>query len=962
MASGINSDKKKWGFGRESVIAVLFIILSMILIYRLYRLQIIEGASYRENFSLQTTRTRTISSTRGNIYDRNGNILAASELSYSLTIEDNGDYATSRARALSLNSEAYRISRMLREGGSSVSVTFHVEFVNGRYQYDVSGFGLERFRADVFGHAYIDDLTDEEKAATAEEMMDYLISENGFSVIRQKRPYTEEELTAYGLPANLTKAELLDIVKIRYALFTTSFQKYLPVTIATDLDEKLVAVFTENKDTLTGIEIVEDTKRVYTDPVYFSSIIGYTGPVSADDLAELQQESTEYDSTSIVGKTGIEKVMETTLQGSRGYETVHVDNMGKVLAIDEASRRDPIAGNDVYLTIDKDLQIATYKILEQKIAGILANVIVNGRGSDLTVTDESLLKIPSYEVYNALINNSVIDIHHFTEPDASDAEKELAAAFKAKQSEVFASLNGQLTGSDPAAFWELSSEMKEYQLYIVDDLLTNTTGILNNATIDKTDSTYLAWTRDYSISMQEYLTYAASQNWIDITQIVPSESYLDSSEIYSALSDYIESYLAVDDEFSKLLYKNMIYEDRITGYQIMHIMYDQGILDTEDDSYYLFDAGYKTTYETLMDKILSLEITPAMLALDPCSGSAVIVDPNSGEVLACVTYPGYDNNRLANNMDTAYYRKLASDLSRPFYNKATQARTAPGSTFKLITTTAGLSEGVIDEYSKYNCTGIFEETETPLRCWNLNGHGELDVRNAIKESCNVFFCNVAYDMGINEEGNWSDSLALGKLQSYAELYDMDKKSGVEIQETEPQVSDQSAIQSSIGQGTHAYTTTQMARYAATLANSGTSYKLSLLDKVTDPSGVLLTDFRPEIQSRLILPETTWSVIHDGMRMMIENRSEFTDMPIAVAGKTGTAQESKTRPPHALFIGYAPYNNPEIALAVRIANGYSSMNTISLAKDILKYYFEIGDAEELLTGRASTDHFTNEMAD
>ncbi len=504
--------------------------------------------------------------------------------------------------------------------------------------------------------------------------------------------------------------------------------------------------------------------------------------------------------------------------------------------------------------------------------------------------------------------------------------------------------------------------MQEYQEYIVSDLLTEELGIINNAAVDKMDKTYLAWTRDHSISMQEYLTYAASQNWINIADIVPDESYVDSSQIYRALAAYIEEYLSTDDAFSILLYKYLIRDDRVTGYQVMHAMYDQGVLDKEDGLFAPLDAGGFSSFHVMMQNILKLSITPAMLALDPCTGSAVLTDPNSGEVLACVDYPGYDNNRLANTMDTAYYRKLAKDLSRPFYNNATQTKTAPGSTFKLITTTAGLSEGVIDEVKKYNCTGIFDLTETPLRCWNTLGHGEIDIRNAIRESCNVFFCSVAYDMGINEEGVWSDSLSLGKLQSYASLFDMDKPSGIEIPEAPPQVSDQSAIQTSIGQGTNAYTTTQMARYVSTLANGGTSYNLTLLKRTTDAGGKTITTNVPEVLSKLILPQNIWNVIHEGMRAVITDRREFTDMPVTVAGKTGTAQESKVRPNHALFIGYAPYERPEVAIAVRISNGYSSINTLSMAKDILRYYFE-GDPEgTLVTGVATTDNFTNEQSD
>ena len=947
------------------VLAVFFALLSTILIVRLYRLQIIDGESYRTNFIIRTTKTRSIAATRGNIYDRYGGLLAYNELSYSLTIEDNITYPSSRERALSLNEEAYRIYQILRKYDNDISQPFHVIVTDeDTFEYDVEGRSLDRFKADVFGHAYIDDLTSEERNSSAEEMMDYLISEKGYSIINHKEPYKESELENHPYyPRTFTKEELLAIVKVRYALFTTSFQKYLPVTIAKELSDELMATLTENKDTLTGIEIVEDTKRVYTDPIYFAPIIGYTGTISSEELAELQQENPEYSHSSIVGKAGIEKVMETTLQGSSGSERVSVDNVGRVLAIDEEGRRDPVAGNDVYLTIDPYLQKAVYRILEQRIAGIVASNIIDARKQEETESDDTeSIKIPSYEVYFALINNSIIDFHHFTEIDASDDERAVARVFAQKQREIFDEITQQLTVAEPTIYSELRQEMKEYQSYIVSDLLLEKTGILDSTAMDRTDEVYLAWSRDERISLQEFLTYAASQNWIDISEIAPDENYIDSSQIYQALSDYIIDYLSGDDSFSKLLYKHLIYDDRVTGRQVMQIMYDQGILNKDDGVYDAFVNESMSTFDTMMEKIMNLEITPAMLALDPCSGSAVIINPKNGELLALVTYPGYDNNRLANQMDTAYYRQLASDLSRPFYNKATQARTAPGSTFKLVTTAAGMSEGVIGRDTEFDCTGIFNLTETPLRCWYRSGHGMLNLTEAIENSCNVYFCNVAYSMGINEEGNWSDSLALSKIQSYAAMFDFDKQTGIEIPEAAPKISDLSAIQSSIGQGTHAFTTTQIARYAATLANGGTSYRLTLLDKVTDSKGNLIRQYSPEIESKLSLSEDTWNVIHSGMEAVVAAKNEYADMPITVAGKTGTAQESKSRPSHALFVCYAPAEDPELAMCVRISNGYSSTNCIMTAKDILQYYFDIIEDEEILTGKAMTNNISSISVD
>ncbi|MBP3913456.1 MAG: peptidase, partial [Lachnospiraceae bacterium] len=578
------------------------------------------------------------------------------------------------------------------------------------------------------------------------------------------------------------------------------------------------------------------------------------------------------------------------------------------------------------------------------------------------VDDTASIMIPITDVYVALVDNGVLDVPHFYEEDASETEKEIAEIFADKQREVFGKIQQQLTTSNPYPYNELKDEMKEYESYIVNNMLMSETGILDSSKIDKTDATYLAWTRDETISLKEYLTYAISRNWIDISEIAPDNSYMDSNETYHALSDYIEEKLSTDARFSKILYKYLIREGGLSGKKLVLALYDQGVFNKEDNLYEAFKGGEIETYDLIIEKINSLELTPTMLALDPCSGSAVVTNPNTGEILACVNYPGYDNNRLANSMDVAFYNKLAADASGPFYNKATQQETAPGSTFKLVTTTAGLEERKITAKTVFNCTGTFDETETPLRCWLRTGHGPLNIIGGIENSCNVFFCNVAYQLGINEEGNWSDSLSLSKLQQYAKLYNMDKPSGIEVPENEPHVSDQYAIQSSIGQGTHSYTTTQLARYVTTLANGGTSYNISMVDRVTDDENNITKDYSPEIESTLSIKSATWDVIHEGMRAVIDSKTEYADLPIHVAGKTGTAQESKSRPSHALFICYAPYEKPEIAIAVRIGNGYSSTNCMMTAKDILQYYFKLADEKDIISGTAKTEQVTQVNVD
>ena len=136
----------------------------------------------------------------------------------------------------------------------------------------------------------------------------------------------------------------------------------------------------------------------------------------------------------------------------------------------------------------------------------------------------------------------------------------------------------------------------------------------------------------------------------------------------------------------------------------------------------------------------------------------------------------------------------------------------------------------------------------------------------------------------------------------------------------------------------------------------------MVDKVTDADDNLIRDYAPGIASSLAISNTTWDVIHEGMRAVIENKDEYTNLGVTVAGKTGTAQESKSKPSHALFICYAPYEDPEIAMAIRIGNGYSSTNAILTAKDILQYYFKLVDASDIITGKAMTDSVNAENVD
>ncbi len=927
---------------RIFVVIIVLTCFGAVLINRIFNLQIVNGEKYLNYFQTRILREKTIKGSRGCIYDRNGNLLAYNELAHSVTIED--VYESGKLKSLNLNKTIYRLIQMIESNGDSIVSNFKIILdKNHRYVFTVEGTALERFLADVYGHTTIDKLEEKERTATAEEVVDYLCSWERFRI----GDYTEDDDKDSFVPGNgYTKDEVLKILNIRYDMNNNSFQKYIATTVATDVSEETVAVVMENSMELEGVSIEEDTIRRYVDSIYFSHILGYTGKISQEELASLTESGSDkdYDSGDTVGKLGIEKSMESYLQGIKGKETIVVNHVGKVT--EKIDYVEPVAGNNIYLTIDKDLQIAVYKILEEKLASILYTNIINAREN--TATTASKIKIPIYDVYFALINNNVIDTDHFSQPDANSVEKEVYQLYLDRKSHVFGTLRSEFTET-LTAYENLDLEYQVYQSFIAEMLYEN--GIIDRSRVDTTDETYIAWTKNEVISLNEYLNYCIASNWIDVAKLNLTSQYSDSEKIFARIVDYIFEELDDNLDFTKSIYRFMIKKDVVSGTQICNILMEQNLVSVPEDEQALFARGGESAYTFMMNRVKNMDITPAQLALDPYSASAVVTDVKTGDVLALVTYPGYDNNLMANGVNAEYYSRLLGDLSRPLINYATTHMTAPGSTFKMVSATAGFLEDDITPYTTYTCEGIFDKIEPPPTCWiNPGRHGTLNVTGAIKNSCNVFFYELGYRLGMVGD-TYSPDAGLKKLETYADMYGLTETSGIEIEESTPQISDIDAARSAIGQGSNSFSTVGLARYLTAVANSGTCYNLTLIDKITDHRNALLEERRAEVRNVIEMEDAEWDAIHLGMRQVIENRADYQDLTISAAGKTGTAEENLNRANHALFVCYAPYEEPEIAISTRIAFGYTSSYAAKTTKDIINYYFGLKDQDAIITGNA-----------
>lgn len=936
----------------------IFIVLACILIHRLFTLQIIKGEEYLENYQLSIEKTKNISATRGNIYDRNGVLLAYNELAYTVKIED--VYESSSTKNAQLNENIYTLIKMIEKNGDNIVNDFNIVVDDtGDYAFDVSGTSLLRFKADVYGEAYVEGLEYWQQTATAEEIMEYLAGTSRFAVGAYEydeegnRLRDEEGNYIFNIGEGYTKEEVLQIVTIRYALGLVAYQVHLGATVATDISEETVAVIMENIDKLQGVSIEEDTVRRYVNSTYFSQIIGYTGKISSTELENFNKqleeagEEAKYTTSDVVGKSGIEQYMELGLHGTNGYEVVYVDKMGRLL--DTAERVDPVSGNDVYLTIDAELQKATMDILEQSIAGILINKIENIKTFTLGANQSTdKLVIPIYDVYFALFDNNVISISHLKAADASETEQEVYAAYQSFSQNRNERLRTELY-STRTAYKNLSEEYQIYQGEMIE--LLKSYDVLDMDVVDTGDETYVKWVKDETISMAEFLEYCIAQNWINVSLLNLDTEYADSKEMFDKLVDYMFEIMEESSSFRKYYYKYMLLTDTISGVQVCKLLCEQKCIDTSAEDVDALYNGTISSYQFMINRIQNLDITPAQLALDPYAGSVVVTDPDTGDVLALVSYPSIDNNLMANTVDPVYYAKISTDKSNPQYNYATQQRSAPGSTYKMISTSAGLEEGVVTTTETINCVGVFDRFAQVSRCWIYPGaHGPLYAAQAIRHSCNYYYYEVGYRLSLDEEGKYNAELGLEKLAKYADMFGLTEKSGIEITESMPQVSDELPVLSAIGQGTNSYTTVGLARYVTTIANNGTCYNLTLLDKMTDSEGTLIEEFAASVRNQVELKQSTWDTIHIGMKDAAASYALFDQLSVTAAGKTGTAQESSKRPDHALFVGYAPYEDPEIAVSARICFGYSSGFASQIGYKVMEYYFA-ENKEDVVTDHA-----------
>jgi len=677
---------------RFNIITILVYIIGIVLIVQLFNLQVVNGESYREQSNTRLSRVTSIQAARGSIYDRSGNELAG------VKTQNNIEMYKTNISNQQLNNSILNVMNLLNQHQVEVSDTFPIKI--NPFEFTIEG----------------DKLTSWKKTYKIDEKVS---AEEAFYKFKDKYEISNDNIE-----------DIRKIITIRYKITTTGYSATKSITIATDVNEEIVAQISERNSDFPGISISTEASRTYLAGNLAAHVIGYTGKIKEE---EYEKKKDIYDIDDVVGKTGIEYVFEEFLRGEDGEKQVEMSVDGTITG--EYVSQNALAGSDVVLTIDSNLQQVTQTALENCI-----NKIRNG--------------------------------------------------------------------------------------------------------------------------------------------------------------------------------------------------------------------GFSQKY-------------------DAQGGSAVVMNVNTGEVLATASYPTYEPQWYVGGISHENWAYLRDDPRHPQMNKVIQATYAPGSIFKMVTAIAGLESGAITTKEKIRDTGIYtkyKDMKDSFKCWYYSsygrGHGYLNVTQALQHSCNYYFYETGDRMGIDNLSKYALHFGLGK-KTGIEL-PSEKAGGVASRETLSTVRPGDVLNASIGQGVNNFTPIQIAKYISSIANGGTVVEPTIIKSIIKSDGT--EAIREKIENYtneklgietsddgIAINPQSIAIAKEGMRMAASEAggtayNVFKKFNIEVAGKTGSAEAGKDKNNkdivNAWFVCFAPYDKPEVAVVVMIENGGHGNYAAEVSRDILTQYFGMNQTTDV----------------
>lgn len=869
---------------RLLMLAAVILILFYILSSKLFDLQIVEGEDIKNSLTGTIQREVVINSQRGTIYDRYGRPLAVNQVVYNVKID-----AGISMKSQDLNKVLLNFIKLAGENQEELADDFPISQYPP-YEYTFYGENIDGKKKRW--------LTDMGFELKDKEPSEYPEAAEVMAALKVQFDLKEEEEDGQepkGYLMDITEQEARNIISLRSQMFMVRFYSYKPVTIATNVGIKTVTRIEEDAEKYKSIFVDTEAIRYYPYGEYLSHIIGYVRKISADDVEKLQNKlKEEYESAD--GKMTEAEYNERKSELEKRYD-LSTDIYGQTGI--ESAFEDDLRG-------EKGSQTIVVNVVGRKVDELSEGRIEPVQGSNVFLTIDAEFQKRCYEIIEeSLVEMLISEMTNNTRTGSKITPQQfLSSMIKANNisaKEVFESGEGTTSERIKAYVVAVFAETPE-----------------EDGEEDREEPDY---------------------NSID-----------GQKKINAVIAEGIE-------------------EGHISVKEGILLLFEQGIITGEEDLQ-SFHSGKLSATGLLINKLKEGEITPAMTNLDPSTGNLVVVDLKTGDILAAPSYPAYDINEVLANWNQNY-PKLLMDATAPLNNRPFTEGIAPGSTFKMITAVAGLETGVITPRETIYDEVVFKRAGKPEpSCMSKAGHGPINAAQAIEVSCNYFFFEAAYRMGNAKEGNKLDSI--NSLNEYMSLFSLDESSGVEIgakreksydnlsspqkklKRTGEDWYDGDTIRTAIGQGENEITSAVMARYISILATKGENRALHLMQKVVGENGETRA-YEPVVTNvHDKISETTWNVVHEGMRNVIigsrgTGRGIYAGFPIEVAGKTGTAEQgNKLRPDHTSFAGFAPYDDPEIAIYVSMP--FSDTKTMpslatSVSKKVLAEYFKLERSPE-----------------
>ena len=664
----LKEEKHKFFSNRLRMVSIVIGIMFTLITYQFYKIQIIQHHKYDKELRATVQKEVEIPAIRGLIYDRYGKPLAVNKSIYVLKYDPQVTLKKGELDQILL-----KLANLLEANGDTyldhVPVSNTVPFV---FTEDTQS--VKRF---ITSYVPYNDNAHKEVlyGYSARELIAYLRGEDVFNIAE-----------------TLSDEEARKVIAMRLQIRQTTYQKYKTVTLAQNISMKSLAKIEESRAHYAGIIAEVEAQRYYPFEKAFGNVLGYTRMITESQYETMADKG--YEKDDIIGQVGVESEMELQLRGEKGNKLIEVDNVGRTVFTLET--KEATAGNDVYLTLDADLQVAAYNALEKRLSeGIIARLQGAAKTTPLT----------GREILISMAKNNQLDL------------KEMSAA---------------------------SEETAQRGLY---------QKVVNS--------------------------YEAERTRLD--------------EMEKHLSETEKTELTLKQHFANMLESEPA---MISDTELLLSFIEQGTLQLSEKQVQDIKKGTYNLKSLLINQLETGGLTPDQTDIMPCSGTAVVVDPSTGQTLALVSYPSYDNNEFTQNFNRIYTQLHDGvDTRNIEINRALKTAKAPGSTFKMITGIAGLEEEVVDVNTSIYDSGEFTKAGHPYpKCWIFtntgSGHGSENIMGALEESCNYYFYEVAYRLGLKFGAPYG---GIDKLTQYVEQFGLSEKTGIELEETVPNVSNPTTV-------------------------------------------------------------------------------------------------------------------------------------------------------------------------